>query len=127
MDISPVKFLVLPRIIAFMIMGPLLTIFANVIGIIGGAVVSYYKIGVNFHRFYKGAFDFIGLTDLYTGLLKAFVFAITIATIACSEGLSARQGSVGVGNATTKTVVLSFLFILIFDYFLTYFFFGFGL
>ncbi|MEW5694177.1 MAG: ABC transporter permease [Candidatus Hydrogenedentota bacterium] len=124
MEINPVRFLVMPRLVALLIMQPVLTIFSDIIGIAGGAVVSKYKIGISYQRFYNGAVDFVDLGDFYTGLVKSIVFAILIVVISCSEGLQAEYGSEGVGKAITRSVVLSFLFILIFDYFITYFFFG---
>lgn len=124
MDIDPVDYLVVPRFWGLILMLPLLTVFSDIVGLIGGSIVSNYKIGVSFHRFFDSAWSFLEVGDLYTGLLKSVVFAATIATIACAEGFSARNGSKGVGLATTRTVVLSFLFILVFDYFITYFFYG---
>lgn len=119
MSISPVKYLVMPRIVALTIMCPILTIFANTIGVIGAAIVGKLQIGVPYYTFFKDAAEFIEFKDVYSGLLKALIFGITIATVSCSEGLRTTGGTVGVGESTRRAVVNSLLLILIFNYFLT--------
>jgi phospholipid/cholesterol/gamma-HCH transport system permease protein len=119
MSISPVKYLVMPRIVALTIMCPILTVFANTIGVIGAAIVGNLQIGVPYATFFKDAAEFIEFKDVYSGLFKALIFGITIATVSCSEGLRTRGGTVGVGESTRRAVVNSLLLILIFNYFLT--------
>ena len=119
MSINPVYYLVMPRVITLALVAPLLTIFSDLIGILGGEIVGYYVFNVDFDVYFQKARGILELKDVYGGLLKSIVFGITISTIACSQGLRAENGAVGVGQATLRTVVLSFIFILIFDYFLT--------
>lgn len=119
MSISPVKFLVMPRIVALTIMCPILTVYANAIGIVGAAIVGKLQIGVSYYTFFKDAAEFITFEDVYSGLFKSLVFGLTIAVISCSEGLRTRGGTVGVGDSTRRAVVNSLLLILILNYFLT--------
>jgi phospholipid/cholesterol/gamma-HCH transport system permease protein len=119
MSVSPVKYLVMPRIVALTIMCPILTVFANTIGIIGAAVVGNLQIGVPFHAFFKDAAENIEFKDIYSGLFKALIFGVVIATVSCSEGLRTKGGTVGVGESTRRAVVNALLLILIFNYFLT--------
>jgi len=122
MSIDPARFLVLPRLIAMALMTPIVTIYVVFIGTIGGAVASYFQYGVSFELFKTDALEFLKLKDVYTGLLKAFVFGIVIATVACGEGLRASGGAIGVGRATRQTVIISYLLIIILGYYITYFF-----
>jgi phospholipid/cholesterol/gamma-HCH transport system permease protein len=119
MSISPIKYLVMPRIVALTVMCPILTVFTNTIGIVGAAVVAKLQIGVPYYTFFKDAAEFIEFKDIYSGLLKSFIFGITIAVVSCSEGLRTTGGTVGVGESTRRAVVNSLLLILIFNYFLT--------
>lgn len=122
MSIDPVSFLVLPRVMAMALVCPLLTIYTNIVGIIGGAVVGNLVVDVNFDLYFRNALEFLTLKDIYSGLFKAFIFGITIALVGCSQGLRAEGGAAGVGKATMKAVVISLIAILIFDYFLTWLF-----
>jgi phospholipid/cholesterol/gamma-HCH transport system permease protein len=119
MSISPVKYLVMPRIVALTVMCPILTVFANAIGIAGAAIVANLQIGVSYHAFFKDAAEFIQFKDIYSGLFKTVVFGLIIATVSCSEGLRTTGGTVGVGESTRRAVVNSLLLILIFNYFMT--------
>lgn len=122
MSISPVQFLVLPRLVAMSLVCPLLTIYANVIGVIGGAVVGKLILEVEFPLYFRYALDALKLMDIYSGLFKAFIFGATIAVVGCAQGLRAENGAVGVGKATMRAVVISFIAILVFDYLLTWLF-----
>jgi len=119
MSIDPVRYLVMPRVWAILIMLPILTIYANLIGILGGAVVGRLQIGVSYYTFFDQVFTNLKVKDIYIGLLKAGVFALIISSIACHQGLIARAGARGVGLATTRTVVFALMFILMFNYFIT--------
>lgn len=119
MSINPVYYLVMPRVIALSLVCPLLTVFSDVIGIIGGASVSKVILNVDYNTYMQGAKDVLDVKDVYSGLLKSFIFGITIAIIACSQGLRAQHGAEGVGKGTMRAVLLSFLFILMFDFYLT--------
>jgi phospholipid/cholesterol/gamma-HCH transport system permease protein len=120
MSINPVYFLVMPRIMAVALALPILTIYTDLIGTLGGAAVAAGKFGVSMHTYFDNAREILKLKDVYGGLIKAFVFGICIAAIACSQGLRASHGAEGVGRATLRSVVISFIFILIFEYILTW-------
>lgn len=122
MSINPVKFLVMPRFIALTLMAPILTIFANVVGVIGGSVVAKYQIGVSYQLYYKRIWEYLedaNLSLLYGGVAKAMVFGMLISIIGCANGLRATRGAEGVGQASRRTVVDSFLLILILNYFMS--------
>ncbi len=125
MSIDVSRFLVMPRLVAMMIALPILTILANLIGNIGAALVGFTQLGVTFQAYYQHATrDFIDLKDIYTGLFKAFVFGIIIATIGCGKGLRASGGAIGVGHATRTSVIACFLMIIISGYVITSLFYG---
>jgi phospholipid/cholesterol/gamma-HCH transport system permease protein len=124
MSIDPVKFLVLPRVIAMALVGPLLTIYTNVIGVIGGAFVASVILNVNLNIYFRSALDALTLKDIYSGLTKALVFGITIAVVGCTQGLRAEGGAAGVGKTTMRAVVIAFIAVLVFDYLLTWFFYS---
>jgi phospholipid/cholesterol/gamma-HCH transport system permease protein len=119
MSINPVRFLVMPRVIALTLMAPLLTIYADFVGIIGGAIVAATQVGINPDQFFHDCFEMIEYRDLYSGLLKSFVFGIIVAIVSCSEGMRARGGAEGVGRSTRKAVVNSLLGIIIANYIMT--------
>lgn len=119
MAINPVRYLVMPRVWAFLTMLPVLTIFANLVGIFGGAMIARLQIGISYHSFFDGVLTNLELMDILNGMVKAVVFGLTIAAVACYQGLNTRGGAQGVGQATTRTMVFSFLSILVFDYFIT--------
>jgi phospholipid/cholesterol/gamma-HCH transport system permease protein len=124
MSIDPVRFLVMPRILSLAIAGFLLTIYSNLTGICGGSVVARNLLGVSFSEYFRNARDVLEMKDIYTGLTKAFVFGIIVSSVSCSRGLKASGGAKGVGEATRDAVVTSFLFILVFNYILTWIFYG---
>lgn len=121
MGVNPVKYLVVPRFVAGILMLPVLTIFADLIGIFGGYVVSVQLLDVNPTVYIKRTVDFLHISDVYGGLLKAMVFGAIISLISCERGFTAGGGAEGVGQATTSAVVASCMLILISDYFLTAF------
>ncbi len=119
MSINPVRFIVLPRLVALALMMPILTIYTNILGIAGGALVGATQLQVSFQAYIDNAQLYAQNKDLYVGLLKAFVFGIVIATTACHQGFITSEGAVGVGQATRRTVIISFLTILVLGYMLT--------
>lgn len=119
MSISPVKVLVMPRLVALMAMMPIMTVYTNVLGVLGGALVGQTQLGVSMTAYFNNALIFAENKDLYVGLFKAVVFGVIIATVACYQGFNARGGAVGVGHATRTTVVVSFLTILVSGYIIT--------
>ncbi|MFO7871213.1 MAG: ABC transporter permease [Kiritimatiellia bacterium] len=119
MTIDPVRFVVMPRLAAMAVMMPLLTFYTCILGVAGGGLVGYTQLGVAWNAYIENATRYAEIKDLYVGLLKAFLFGAAITTIACHEGFAATQGAVGVGMATRKTVIISFLIILMLGYFVT--------
>jgi phospholipid/cholesterol/gamma-HCH transport system permease protein len=119
MATSPIKYLVVPRLLACAIMLPLSIIFADVSGILGGLVMGIYM-GVNGSFFFKQAMDFLFVSDIVAGLIKGMVFGIIIALVGCNKGLSASGGAEGVGKATASSAVNSFILIIVADFILNY-------
>ena len=123
MSISPVRYLVMPRVLGFSFMVPVLCIYASVLGIIGGAIVGHFQLGVEYQVYFNDVQRRIGsvpgLKDLYVGLLKGFVFGVTISIVSCSHGLRTTNGAIGVGRATRESVVISFLLVIFIGYVLT--------
>ncbi len=117
--VNPVKYLIVPRLLAAFIMMPVLVIFADLIGITGGYIVSVNILGSNPYVYMERTWSYLEFNDIYSGLLKACVFGIIIATVSCYQGFYTQGGAEGVGKATTKAVVLSCLLILIFNYIIT--------
>lgn len=119
MGIDVRRYLVMPRLVALLAMLPLLTVYMDVLGLVGGAVVASTMLGVSVENYYDGLFDFTYNKDLYVGLLKAVVFALIIVCVSCHQGFATTEGAVGVGRATRRAVVVSFLLILMMGYFVT--------
>jgi phospholipid/cholesterol/gamma-HCH transport system permease protein len=117
--VNPVKYLIIPRLIAGLIMLPILTIFADLIGIIGGYFISVEYLSANPVIYIRRTTEFLEGNDIYGGLLKACVFGILISIVCSYKGFTTEGGAVGVGKATTGAVVISMILILITDYFLT--------
>ncbi len=122
--IEPSDFLYLPRILAGVIMLPLLTIYADLIGIITSWGFSYLKYGISAHTFFGGMKNYFGPSDLWGGLVKAFFFGLIITSIGCFAGSRAEGGAEGVGKATTQTVVYSAILILVMDFSVAWMLFG---
>jgi len=121
MNINPIHYLVLPRLLAIAAALPLLVIFAILVGWLGGAVVcaANDRIAVSFEAFFSGLRDAVDLKDVANGVFKSFVFAVTIGVVSCHQGLITRGGPRGIGRSVTKAVVNSIVLIVILDYLLT--------
>jgi len=115
MAINPVRFLAVPRFLALFLMLPCLTILGDLSGILGGYLVGTGSLHINSDLYMQTTFKYLELKDIYTGLIKSFVFGIIIALIGCYEGLNTRGGAEGVGRATTRSVVISFILIILAD------------
>jgi phospholipid/cholesterol/gamma-HCH transport system permease protein len=113
--LSPTRFLVVPRMVAAFLMVPALTVFANLVGILGGGMICVSVLGMSWDLFSHEALHALVQKDLVTGMIKPFVFAIVVASISCHAGLSVSGGAEGVGRATTNAVVWSTVFIIITD------------
>jgi len=114
MGLEPVRFLILPRVIASTIMTPLLTVFAILVGILGGAVVIL-SLGHPFSAYYNQVVGFVTWGDFVGGMIKCFVFGVLIAATGCIRGYQTRQGPSAVGEAATRAVVSSIILIAVFD------------
>jgi len=116
---NPTRYLLIPRYIAFMITLPLLIVFADFTGVLGGFLVSTLKLGVPSSVYWNDIFTFMDIKNFMHGFLKAFVFAFMIATVSCYKGLHCEEGAEGVGKATTEAVVMSMVLVLVLDYFVS--------
>ena len=116
---NPIKYLVVPRIVAAVISMPILTAIGDSIGVLGGYVVSVYSLDFNGTSYLKNTVDFAHYEDITSGLIKAAVFGFIVALLGCYNGFNSKGGAQGVGNATTNAVVSSSILILAADYVLT--------
>ncbi len=116
---NPVKYLIVPRFISGLIMLPSLTVIAVLIGIMGGYFVTVVLLGASVNTYMTNTWDYLQMQDMYNGLIKACFFGAALALICCYKGFYTKGGAEGVGKATTGAVVISFMTILISDYFLS--------
>ena len=116
---NPIKYLVVPRFLAGLIMLPALTVVADIIGIFGGYLVTVGLFDASPALYWRQTWDFLAVSDIYNGLIKACFFGASISLLSCYRGFYSEGGAEGVGKATTGAVVLSFMTILISDYFLS--------
>ena len=117
--VDPVQYLVAPRLIALIISLPLLTLWADTLGILGGFIIGTVKLNILSTLYWKMTTTPLVFKDLASGLLKSIVFAAVICVVSCFEGFRTEGGAEGVGRSTTMAVVASFLLIIIADCFLT--------
>ncbi|HPF14703.1 MAG: ABC transporter permease [Planctomycetes bacterium] len=128
LSVDRVSFLVLPRVLALMVMCPMLTIFCDAVGILGGGFISVAQLNVSWGMYWDTAFSalqtkaqFIPIPkDVYAGLFKSFIFGGLIAIVSCSAGMAAQGGALGVGRATSRAVRDSIIATIIANYFLTW-------
>jgi len=123
MAVNPIEYLVSPRLLAGLVMLPLLTALANITGITGGYLVSVYILGANSLVYVRRTFDYLTYQDIYSGIFKAAVFGVIITVVGCYKGFYAEGGAHGVGRATTGAVVMSYMLIIISNYIMTALFF----
>ncbi len=116
---SPIRVLVVPRVLAAFISLPLLTLLAGVLGIIGGLFICYYEFSISPGFYFNKVISAVQIIDLFSGIIKSFIFAGIISTVACYKGLKTKHGTRGVGKTTTRVVVISSIVILISDFFLS--------
>ncbi|HEX6959523.1 MAG TPA: ABC transporter permease [Ferrovibrio sp.] len=121
---NPFKYLVAPRIISGVVTLPMLILVADIIGVMGGYMVSIHKLGFNAGIYLKNTADFLEAIDVISGLVKASVFGFIIALMGCYHGFHSKGGAQGVGKATTDAVVSASILILISNYFVTEIFFS---
>ena len=120
---NPFKYLVAPRIIAGITMMPVLVFVADIIGVLGGYLISVFELGFNPSNYLQNTYEFMQAFDVISGLIKAAVFGFIITLMGCYHGYYSRGGAQGVGQATTNAVVSASILILCFDYILTAIFF----
>lgn len=116
---NPTRHLLVPRYIAFMVMLPLLTVLADFLGILGGALVGVVRLDIPMSVFMNDIYTYVDIKDFMHGFLKTFAFAFMIATVSCYKGLHTKGGAEGVGKATTEAVVLSMVLVMVLDYFIS--------
>lgn len=119
MGTDPSRKLVTPRLLATLLMVPLLTALMVFVGLLGGCVASVFSLQLSAVEFWRRAVDVLEFTDLMQGFMKALAFAFILATVGCYKGLTVRGGTQGVGRATTQSVVISSVMIIVADLFLT--------
>lgn len=121
---DPYKYLIAPRIIAAVLVLPLLTIVANIIGVLGGFLIATERLGFNAANYLKVTQQFLETDDVVSSLVKAAVFGFVIALMGCYHGFRSTGGAAGVGRATTNAVVSAFILILFTNLIITVLFFG---
>ena len=117
--VNPVEYLFVPRVIAGVIMLPILTAISDFLGILGGYFVGVVLLGISSGAFINKLIQYVDLSDLYNGLIKAACFGLILTFVGCYKGYTTYGGAEGVGRATTQAVVMASAMILIADYFLT--------
>jgi len=122
MGLNPVHFLVVPRVLGMVIMAPCLTILGMFMAMYGGCLIAVYSLGLDAHQYWDKSFELLILKDVYSGMLKSFVFAVLVSSIACYFGFTVDGGAEGVGKNTTTSVVTSIIMIIVSDCVLTAFF-----
>jgi phospholipid/cholesterol/gamma-HCH transport system permease protein len=124
LGLSPVQQLVVPRLLAMIVMMPLLTILGDVIAILGGMWLARASAGISYDTFIQSARAYTPFDDFLKGMIKAVVFGIIIVIISCYQGLATRGGAAGVGKSTTAAVVTSIILIFATNFILSYLLFG---
>jgi len=116
---DPVEYLVMPRFVAAVIMLPVLTVCADIVGIAGGLVIAVTQLDRDPRLFMTNTFEAMEISDVLSGLVKSVFFGMIVAIIGCYQGLTTAGGAEGVGKSTTRAVVLSLMLILVSNFFLT--------
>jgi phospholipid/cholesterol/gamma-HCH transport system permease protein len=124
LGLSPIRMLVVPRLVAMLVMLPILTILADIVSILGGAWLANQVAHIDYETFFTSVRENVGFDDMLRGLIKSFAFAIIIVLIGAYQGLRTRQGAAGVGISTTGAVVISIILIFITNFLLSYILFG---
>ena len=119
MSISPIRYLAAPRLLALIVMAPILAFYCSVIGTLGGGIVGSTQLNVFFQQYISSALSIAETKDLFVGLLKAGVFGMLIGTVSVAEGFGTKLGATGVGRSTQQSVIVNFLLILMFGYMIT--------
>ncbi len=115
MGISPMEFLVLPRMLALILMMPLLTLYADLVGIIGGAVVGIGMLDISYTQYFNQTQEALNLTHVAAGIFKSVVYGVLIALSGCLQGMRCGRSASAVGKATTSAVVMAIILIIVSD------------
>jgi phospholipid/cholesterol/gamma-HCH transport system permease protein len=116
---DPLRKLVVPRVLACLLVMPVLTVFADVIGLLAGALVVNMQYAITFDLFFQGVLDAVLLQDFVSGVFKGAVFGVIIGLVGCFKGLTVEGGTEGVGRATTQTVAITSVSVCLADFFIT--------
>ena len=119
MGTDPSRKLVTPRVVATVLVVPLLTTMSDFIGLVGGCVAAVFSLRLGVVQFWTRAIDALEFSDIMQGMMKSIVFAFILSTVGCYKGLTVRGGTQGVGRSTTQAVVISSVMIIVADTFLT--------
>ena len=119
MAVSPVKYLVVPRLLACLVLFPILTLFANCAGVIGGGMIAHMSAGLDLQVYTNSIRDMLMMRDFWGGIYKSFFFAVEVVLISCYQGMTTKGGAAGVGIATTGSVVFSIIVVFITNYLLS--------
>jgi phospholipid/cholesterol/gamma-HCH transport system permease protein len=122
MAVNPLQYVVMPKLLAGLISLPLLTAIFDVVGILGGFGVGVMLLGVSSGSYFSGMAQSVASIDVNGGIIKSLVFGLTIMLVACYNGFFTERGAEGVSQATTRTVVVSAVLVLAWDYVITSFF-----
>jgi phospholipid/cholesterol/gamma-HCH transport system permease protein len=121
LGVDPVKYLVAPRFLACLLMIPMLTVFADVAGLVGCTLICLHVYGIDAHHYWEHSRNYVGAWDVFVGVAKAFVLGGVMAMIACHRGFHSRAGAAGVGRAATQAFVFAFVSIIVLDFVLSMF------
>jgi phospholipid/cholesterol/gamma-HCH transport system permease protein len=116
MGTDPIRYLVAPRLLACLLLTPALIIYADLLGVLGGAFVSFFQLGINSRAYWDFSASGVELWDVGIGVIKGFFFGGAIAVISCYKGFNCKEGAHGVGQACTEAFVASFISILALDF-----------
>jgi phospholipid/cholesterol/gamma-HCH transport system permease protein len=116
MGTNPIRYLVAPRVLACLLLTPVLIIYADLLGVMGGAFVSFFQLGINARAYWGFSSNGVELWDVTVGVIKGFFFGGAIAVISCYKGFTCKEGARGVGQACTEAFVASFISILALNY-----------
>ena len=116
MGTDPIRYLVAPRILACLLLTPILIIFADLMGIVGGYLVSVVHLNINARAYWSHSANAVELWDVSIGIVKGLFFGVAIAAISCYKGFTCKEGAQGVGQACTEAFVASFICILALDF-----------
>jgi len=116
MGTNPIRYLVAPRVLACLLLTPILIIYADLMGVVGGAFVSFFQLNINSSAYWNFSAQGVELWDIAVGIIKGFSFGGAIAIISCYKGFTCKEGAHGVGQACTEAFVASFISILALDF-----------